>query len=214
MLRNFRAEEEWLLEPGDMLYLPPGVAHWGVAEEPCFTYSIGFLAPSHQDLVHSFLGYLGEALPPRIDPARLYADPDLVPPRDPLALGDAMLDRVSAVLRAIRWDRAAVEEFLGRLLTQPKAQVQFAPPSRPQSPAAFARRLRSRGRLTLALPSRGLLRGDRIFLNGEMHAAGAGLRRLFAALVAERSLPLPIVAADDALALLYDWYRAGYLTIG
>ena len=49
--KRFVPDEEWLLEPGDMLYLPPGVAHWGVAEGPCFTYSIGFLAPSHEELV-------------------------------------------------------------------------------------------------------------------------------------------------------------------
>src|SRR5712691_12967904 len=49
ILRNFRPEKEWLLEPGDMLYLPPGWAHDGVALEPSFTYSIGFRAPSHQE---------------------------------------------------------------------------------------------------------------------------------------------------------------------
>jgi 50S ribosomal protein L16 3-hydroxylase len=213
VLADFRAEEEWLLAPGDMLYLPPGVAHFGVAEEACFTYSIGFLAPSHRDLVSSFLGYLGEALPPGIDPAALYEDPDLQPPRDPLALGDAMIDRVSAVLGAIRWDRAAVEEFLGRLLTQPKAHASFPPPARPLSPDAFARRLRGKGAVALALPSRGLVRKSRIFLNGQMHAARPAMRRLFATLVGGRALPLPVAADATTLALLYDWYRAGWVTI-
>ena len=55
VLRGFRAEREWVLGPGDMLYLPPGVAHHGVALEECLTYSIGFRAPSEYDLVAGFL---------------------------------------------------------------------------------------------------------------------------------------------------------------
>ncbi|MGZ3441329.1 MAG: cupin domain-containing protein, partial [Polyangia bacterium] len=72
VLKHFVADDEWLLEAGDMLYLPPGVAHHGVAEGPSFTYSIGFLAPSHEELVHSVLGYLGHALAPRLDPEALF----------------------------------------------------------------------------------------------------------------------------------------------
>jgi 50S ribosomal protein L16 3-hydroxylase len=75
VLKSFVPEDDQVLEPGDMLYLPPGVAHLGVAEGPCFTYSIGFLAPTHAELVQSFLGYLGEAL----RPDGIYQDPDLAP---------------------------------------------------------------------------------------------------------------------------------------
>src|SRR5215468_8721091 len=57
ILERFEPESEWVLEPGDMLYLPPGVAHDGVAEGPCFTYSIGFLASSHADLHRHFFSY-------------------------------------------------------------------------------------------------------------------------------------------------------------
>ena len=51
MLESFSSREEWLLEPGDMLYLPPGIAHWGVAESECLTYSIGFRSPNIADLL-------------------------------------------------------------------------------------------------------------------------------------------------------------------
>ncbi len=79
VLRAFVPEDEWLLEPGDMLYLPPGVAHAGIAEGPCFTYSIGFLAPSHGELVQSFFEYLGASLGAGVDPDARYQDPDLRP---------------------------------------------------------------------------------------------------------------------------------------
>ena len=209
VLRNFVPEEEWLLEPGDMLYLPPGVAHYGVAEGPCFTYSVGFLAPTHQELVQSFLGYLGNTLP--IDPDALYADPDLTAPRDPLAVEDAMVGKVERMLGMVRWDRATVAEFLGCFLTRPKPQVRFTPPARALAYEAFERRLRDKGRLVLALASRGLVRRQRVYLNGTAYVAGAQMQRDFAALVRERSLQLPLRRDERFTSLLFDAYRAGHV---
>ena len=213
VLSRFVADEEWLLEPGDMLYLPPGVAHHGVADGPCFTYSIGFLAPAHRELVESFLGFLAHALVPRLDADALLRDVERRVPKDPLALHDSMLREVTAVLGAIRWDAALIEEFLGRYLTSPKSHVRFAPPSRPLAPDAFARRLAQPGRLTLALPSRGLLRDDRVYFNGEAHAATRAGRRLFAELVATRALTLPRAVDARTQALLHAWHAAGYLSL-
>lgn len=211
VLKSFVAEDEWLLEPGDMLYLPPGVAHWGVAEGPCFTYSIGFLAPSHEALVQNFLGYLQHTLAP--DPEALFADPDLRVQASPLAISDAMIERIGAVVDSIRWDRSTVEDFVGRFLTGPKPQQIFSPPRRPRSPEELARRLRGRGRLELALPSRGLVRGQTLFLNGESHRVGRATLRFFETLVRARSLPLPLSLDARTLALVHDWYCAGYLLL-
>jgi 50S ribosomal protein L16 3-hydroxylase len=211
VLRSFRAEEEHVLEPGDLLYLPPGVAHWGVAEGPCFTYSIGFLAPSEETLVQSFLGYLQHELP--VDAARLYADPDLAPTGRPLALGETMVARVARVLETIRWDRARVADFLGRLLTLPKPRVRFVTPRRPLSAEAFARRLRGRGRLAPALPTRGLVRRGVVFLNGEAHAVDGPTRSLLERLLGERSLDLPLAPGARAMALLHAWYLLGWFQL-
>src|SRR5262249_36901124 len=142
-------------------------AHHGVAEGPCFTYSIGFLAPSHGELVRSFLGYLGERLAADMDPDARYADPDLALSREPLDGGDAMVDPVAAGFDVVGWDQAVVGDFLGRYLTRPRPRAAFAAPARPLDRLAFARRLRRRGRLTLALPTRALLRRGRAFLNGD-----------------------------------------------
>jgi len=106
-----------------------------------------------------------------------------------------------------------LEEFVGRFLTSPKAHVVFAPPVRPLAPAAFARRLGGRGRIVLALPSRGLVRGRRLFFNGEAHDASRATLRLFAELVAERTLALPRAVDDRMLALLHAGYGAGYLDV-
>jgi 50S ribosomal protein L16 3-hydroxylase len=198
VLSNFVTDEEWLLEPGDMLYLPPGVAHWGIAEGPCFTYSIGFLAPSHRVLVESFLGYLAHMLD--IDADVLLRDTVDKPARQPLVLPDAMLDEVGKVLGTIRWDARTREDFLGRFLTSPKSQTAFSPPKRPLDG-------KKRGRLTLALPSRGLVRGQKIFLNGESYPASRAFLRVFEELVATRSIAWPPTIDSP---LYSEWHAAGW----
>ena len=75
ILRHFDAEDEWVLGPGDMLYLPPHVAHYGVAEDDCMTYSIGFRAPTTEELAQGFLMHLQDTL--KLEGR--YADPDLAP---------------------------------------------------------------------------------------------------------------------------------------
>jgi 50S ribosomal protein L16 3-hydroxylase len=217
VLKSFVPEDEWLLEPGDMLYLPPGVAHLGVAEGPCFTYSIGFLAPSHGELLQSFLEYLGAALGAQADPDALYEDPDLTPAKRPFELGDAMIARVAAVLKDVAWDRGLVADFLARFLTRPRPQALFPAPRRPITREAFARRMRARGTLALALPARGLVRGNRLYLNGEAYAPARAAMRPLADLLAARSLPLPLpraAAGERTLAMLYDWYVRGAAILG
>ncbi|MGN6701754.1 MAG: cupin domain-containing protein, partial [Burkholderiaceae bacterium] len=91
ILRGFAPEQEFILEPGDMLYLPPNYAHEGVAIGECTTCSIGFRAPSYQELGEAFLQFMAET----IDLPGRYADPDLVPTRHPAQIGKTMLAQVA-----------------------------------------------------------------------------------------------------------------------
>ena len=211
VLKTFTPQEEWLLEPGDMLYLPPGVAHHGVAEGPCFTYSIGFLAPSRAELMESFLGYLGAARAANLAEDARYEDPELSAPRDPLELGDAMVAKVAAAIGRVRWDAADVADFLGRYLTRPKPRMVFRRPARPPQPDAFAKRL-ARGRIALALPTRGLLRGGRVYLNGDGWDPPRRARPFFRELLRTRGAAR---APRDARTqeILYAWYRAGWIDL-
>ena len=98
ILRNFHPDGDWVLEPGDMLYLPPNVAHDGIALTECMTYSIGFRAPTAGELVEQFLQYLPDAL----DVAeRRYADPDLRPSSTPGRIDSRLQRQIGAMLRAI-----------------------------------------------------------------------------------------------------------------
>ncbi len=209
ILRRFEAEHEWLVEPGDMLYLPPGWAHDGVALEPCFTYSIGFRAPSRGEIAREFLAYLQE----RVTLDGLYADRGARPARHAAAIPEKMVRHAVEAAGRIRWRPRDVARFLGEYLSAPKQHVVFSRPRRPFAPAAFASRCRRLG-LRLDARTRMLFRGEDFFINGERVAAPARARTLLSRLADERALPPRARLPRPVLRLLHAWYVAGWLRIG
>jgi len=91
ILSNFTPDEEFTLEPGDMLYLPPHYAHDGVAIGDCQTYSIGFRSPSFQELGEAFLQFMAES----IDLPGIYSDPDLKASGKPAEIPREMLSTIA-----------------------------------------------------------------------------------------------------------------------
>src|SRR5207253_6153481 len=104
ILARFRPEHEWLLGPGDMLYLPPAVAHDGIALDACSTYSIGFRAPSAQEVATAFLDWLRD----RIALDGRYGDRGRRPARSPACIERALRAYAVATLRRLTWDERAV----------------------------------------------------------------------------------------------------------
>ncbi len=120
ILRDFQPDQEWILEPGDMLYLPPRIPHHGVAVGPCMTWSVGFRAPAWRDLMATWVDQRYEALAPQ----DRYADPGLEPQDNPGELTAATLARLIAGLRrAMAVDDAELARWLGTVLTEPKAEL-------------------------------------------------------------------------------------------
>jgi 50S ribosomal protein L16 3-hydroxylase len=148
IIGDFRASEEWLLEPGDMLYLPPGVAHYGIAEGRCMTYSVGFRAPSHRDLITAYADYVAGL----IDPEARYADPDLEPQPGSGEIGAAARRRFRHIVRALAHHEARIDDWLGRYLTETGPWGAPVPPRRALEPKQFSARWARR---------RTLLRNDR-----------------------------------------------------
>ena len=136
LLQSFEASHDWVLEPGDMLYLPPSVPHNGVAESECLTLSLGMRAPSAAEMLAAFAAQ--QALD--LDESIRYADPDLKPVADPGEIDAATLTRVRAtLLAALRMDDVALADWFGRFLSVYRAAEQPRP--RRISPAQLAQRL-------------------------------------------------------------------------
>jgi 50S ribosomal protein L16 3-hydroxylase len=143
----------------------------------------------------------------------IYEDPRLRPTRRPAFLADDMVRALRGMLRRIRWTDVDTVRFLGCYLTEPKAQVQFARPHRPLTERAFAAQAARCG-VHLAGPTRMLFRGETIYINGEAHALAASAARQLSRLADRRRLAPPARAGREIVRMLYQWYRAGYLTIG
>jgi len=116
IMRDFSASEEWILQPGDMLYLPPGVAHHGVALEDCITLSVGFRAPSHAELLTDFADHMAAQL----DPSQRYSDPDLSLQKSPAEISPAALNQVREILREKLADDNAINHWFGEFITEAK----------------------------------------------------------------------------------------------
>ena len=123
LLREFSPSHDWVLEPGDMLYLPPGVPHHGVAVNPCLTLSVGMRAPSSAELVSDYLDNLiAEA-----DESMRYHDPDLLPAKDPNEIDAAAMARAVEALNALRLnDPDRLGDWFGRFITTYRAGGEVA----------------------------------------------------------------------------------------
>lgn len=215
ILKNFVTEQEFLLEAGDMLYLPPQIAHWGIAaadEDDCLTYSIGFRAPRHQELASEFLGYMQDRLAQeKLVLTGIYQDSDLSLAEHPAEISSTMVRKVVDILHKIQWSEQDVAEFLGQYLSEPKPDVMFDPNK--MTFKKFADKLAQEG-ISLDLKSQMLFSGNTFYLNGEAATFTGEAAALLKTLADKRTIS-PYSGKDKGLhQQLYDWYIAGYLYFG
>ena len=116
ILAQFEPTDEWVLAPGDMLYLPPCLAHCGTAEDDCMTYSVGFRAPSAAEVLTHFTDFLGQFLP---DEER-YSDADIQPSEDPNQIQRDALERLKVLLNEHMSDERLLMTWFGQFMTEPK----------------------------------------------------------------------------------------------
>ena len=231
ILQNFEADEEFVLEAGDMLYLPPRYAHDGVAEAAtgpdgkaadCMTYSIGFRCPNQDELTPDLLHRLaeikedaaesqaGEEASRRAVPKRMYRDPSQPATDTPAALPAGLAAfAAEAVLQALK-DPLALACALGESMSEPKPGVWFDEPGQP-----WDGRAAKAGQSAVALDARTrmLYDSDHLFINGESHRAKGADAALMQRLANQRQLDAGELrkASASAIDLLGDWQEAGWL---
>jgi 50S ribosomal protein L16 3-hydroxylase len=201
ILARFDAAQDWLLEPGDMLYLPPRWGHDGVAQGECMTCSIGFRAPSSAELARDALQRAADALDG--SGARLYRDPRQGATMHPARVPDALQAFArEAVQRALAAPHV-IDRALGEALTEPKPRVWFEGGA-PLPPA--------RG-VTLDRRTRMMYDAAHVFLNGEAFRAGGRDAALMRRLADERRLAAAALQrlSGPARELVDEWAAAGWL---
>jgi 50S ribosomal protein L16 3-hydroxylase len=215
LLKNFQPSEEFLLNAGDMLYLPPMYAHDGVAQDcgqDCITYSIGFRAPERMglaaDLLQKMADYAQDSAEGQADKSRqIYRDPAQLATEAPGEVPSGLGKFARAAFQHALSDPLALECALGEVLTEAKRSVWFeAPPSEwPDGQKIEFIQLDQRSKM--------MYDAHHIFINGEAFLAKGADARLMRQLANERSLNVVALrkASREALALLLDWHEAGWL---
>ncbi len=213
LLREFSPSHEWVVQPGDLLYLPPGVPHHGVALEACLTLSVGMRAPSHAELLADLADSLAETLPEHLR----YDDADLAPDACDGRIDAAVLRRARAALQTLQEvEDNTLADWFGGFITRYRSAGQIAAPPRPPSPARIEKCLLAGERLHLHPLARCAWRNQArraiLHIDGERFSAGTALARQLA-----RGLPLAVddyagLDADDR-ALVQHLARHGILVL-
>ncbi|WP_110655690.1 cupin domain-containing protein [Salinicola halimionae] len=208
ILEDFSVEagQEWVLEPGDMLYLPPGVAHHGISEsDDCMTFSIGFRAPSADEIVTGFADYIGEQL----GDDRRYGDADLQPPLHVGELDDQAIARVRELLLDAIDRPEQMAQWFGRAMTQPKYLDQVVPAESATAPSALRASLERGDRLSRSPGSRFAWRRQDesqaiLFVDGDAILCDPELARYLAAETCIDAGVLDYPESERVLAALVD----------
>jgi 50S ribosomal protein L16 3-hydroxylase len=199
LLRRFEPTDDWLLEPGDLLYLPPRWGHDGVAEGECMTASIGFRAPARDALARELLQRLSDMSEGE---GPLYRDPRQPATALPAAVPAALHGFAAKALRHALADPRALARALGEVLSEPKPQVWF------EAGASWRG-----GALVLDARTRMLYDAHHVFVNGEAYAATGRDARIMRRLADARRLGAADAAAlgEGARALVAEWVAGGWM---
>jgi 50S ribosomal protein L16 3-hydroxylase len=222
ILANFQHEEEWVLEPGDMLYLPPGVAHEGTSLDHGITISVGYRLPRMQELLETHADIAARDRPAE----HRLRDRGQTVARFPGLVPDDLIDATLDGMRRALPTRRDAQRALLENLTEPKAIVQFEAPEPALTRGRFQREIERRG-LSLDLKSRVLYAGAGrtadLAINAECRSmdawfepipASAQDRSRIKQLADDRALAPGLRCTPALLPLLYTWYLAGWLHPG
>jgi 50S ribosomal protein L16 3-hydroxylase len=213
ILEHFEPEQSFVLEPGDMLYLPPRYAHDGVAVgDDCMTCSIGLRSSAVGELGADLLARMAQAYSEALEdagPAELarYRDPSQPAVDAPAAMPAALQVFARKAVEAALRDPDAIDRALGESLTEPKANVWFDEGA--EAPDGL-------NQVVLDRRTRMLYDARHLYINGESFRAGGADATLMRRLADRRALgPRELArASEGALALLAEWCEAGWIHAG
>ena len=207
--KHFEPEEEWIIEPGDMLYLPPGVSHYGVSLGESLSYSIGFRATSHADIVNEFIGYITQNLSSQLT----YKDPDQLIQQHSNEIKQDALERVSEIFKEyLRPDHPELQRWFGCFVSDTKADVLTAPEKEINSIEEL-KELTSTGILSRHPASRYAFAENPdntlLFIDGEDYEVNLEFAKI---LCGQRQIDLTKITAvtnKDELSLIIELYNRG-----
>ena len=209
ILKDFESEQDWLLAPGDLIYIPPGVSHYGVATDDCMSFSIGFRAPSHADMLQDFAGFISQGRPAEVN----FSDRQLTVQPHANEITAVTLDAVRDTLaKYLQADNVALSRWFGRFISDVKTD---ATPEVGQPAADFAA-ISNRCKQLFRHPASHFAfcrqgHGAVLFVDGEDYDVSIGFAEQLcvARQVDVKALTACITAAEQQL--LLHWFNSGKL---
>jgi 50S ribosomal protein L16 3-hydroxylase len=218
LLENFEPTESFVLEPGDMLYVPPNWGHDGVALGPCMTYSIGFRAPSRSEFLQAFFNDCSDRIDDQTSPQELYTDIGTRPESHPAFIPAKLTQKLEQWARAANPSKEDIKGFIGRYLSEPKDSVWFESPKRPLTIEKFFAKARVKG-MRLHRASRLLLRvnntgiGQAFFNGQEQSFAGDSLKYVSKLAETRFFVAPPQLERTEIGTYLYQAYTNGWIVL-
>jgi 50S ribosomal protein L16 3-hydroxylase len=208
LLARFKPEEEFVLNPGDMLYLPPQYAHDGIAIGECMTYSVGFRTPCRGEVVRELLLRWADRLDEQPNAQQRYSDPSQMPVAHPAELPSLFANWVSKAAKGLLPGEEDLQILWGEYLTEPKARVWFDP----SMDAGDIDLAHSGCGVRLDRRTRMLVSKTHVFANGESWRAAGRDALLMAKLAHQRRLDAADLrkATVAARQLLAQWIDDGW----
>jgi len=216
IMRDFNATEEWILEPGDMLYLPPGLAHHGVAMGDCMTLSIGFRAPAHANILTGFT----DSVASKFGDNLRYSDPDLSLQEHSGEVSSDSLRQVREIIRsAISDNNSAIDSWFGRFITESKSGEPVIEPEQTLTPEQFLSLFQEHTMLERSESVRfafiGKNGGNVLFIDGKEYPLSVELSFAAPLLCDQRQYSYANLAdklaQSDFTSLLTELYNSGYV---
>lgn len=211
ILQHFTPNEEWILEPGDMLYLPPGIPHHGIAAQDiqdCITWSIGFRAPTQLELMTSLTDYLFEH---QNDPR--YQDKELSLQMHPAEITRETLEKIKRLLQTtVPTDANELGIWFGRYITEPQYDFLFEQSNTILNPEATVEHLQLHPAVRVAYHTDKSTHKSTLFVHGEAFPVKTDLAQQLCLHRGLNSDQLKKLLTDqENLQLITILYNAGYL---
>ncbi|MEJ1403426.1 MAG: cupin domain-containing protein [Candidatus Sedimenticola sp. (ex Thyasira tokunagai)] len=220
ILPEINPDNEWLMKPGDVLYLPPNVPHWGIAEgDGCMTCSVGFRAPTFQEMASA---WFDELIQCQVPDGR-YRDGSLQLQQAKAEISQHSLTRVRDLLQSFTAQNPRQQErWFGRFITEPKIHLQVDPQDQPLQATDFLTEFRSQGRISHNGWARfAFINGsealDYLYVSGTEYPLGKEREGFLQLLTGVKTLSYNEMSSwlenDDCLQLMTQLYNDGYLAL-
>jgi 50S ribosomal protein L16 3-hydroxylase len=218
LLEHFEPSDSFVLEPGDMLYVPPNWGHDGIAQGPCMTYSIGFRAPSRSEFLQAFFNDCSDRVDDSSSGKEFYTDASLKQEPNPASIPAKLSQTLEKWARAAAPSGRDIQSFIGRYLSEPKDSVWFESPKRPLSKEKFELKAQGEG-IRLHRASRLLVQLDNtgsgmVFFNGqESQFKGRSLKYLCEFAENRVFVASPQLARTEIGGFFYQAYLNGWIVL-